>query len=332
MRGWRAILTGAVIGGTLAGCGSGLHSTSGAASPATTSGAGATNRPSGSAQRSGSAPAAGGSAGSAVVYLQSSAPVPFTGDVVKLTVQEAAGAGAPRWIRVASATVRLGDGHTASASEPCTGTSLPSPEAGLVVQHAYQQTGAVTAQVTALTTCGKQGQPDLTGAAATMRVLPSAPAASASWPRCGASQIQVTATGTGAGLGHIGVLFTLRNASSMNCRLYGYPGLLLLDARGQALPTTVVRAASGAYLFAAVVPHWVALQPGAVGSFDLQYGDNPVGAQASQPYATACPTASQVEVTLPDAFDHAVVPADMAPCGGQVLVSPVVPGSQWLEP
>jgi Protein of unknown function (DUF4232) len=155
-------------------------------------------------------------------------------------------------------------------------------------------------------------------------------AASASWPQCRSTQIGVTVTGKGAALGHVGVLFTLRNASSDHCRLYGYPRLLLLGGQGQALPTTVVPAVNGAYLFPSVTPHWVALAPGATGSFDVQYLDNPVGAQANEPYATACPTASHVQVTMPDASDHTVVPANIAPCGGQLLVSPVVRGSQWL--
>ncbi|MGH3302657.1 MAG: DUF4232 domain-containing protein, partial [Streptosporangiaceae bacterium] len=198
----------------------------------------------------------------------------------------------------------------------------------------YRQAAVASPHVTAATLCGHAGAggPGLAGASASLRVLPAAPAASASWPQCSQTQLSITATGTGAGLGHIGVLFTLRNASSESCRLHGYPGLQLLGSGGQALPTTVLPAVTGAYLFPAVVPHWVALQPGAVGSFDLQYGDNPVGAAANEPYATACPAATQVEVTLPNAADHAVVPASMAPCGGQVLVSPVVPGAQWLAP
>jgi hypothetical protein len=84
-------------------------------------------------------------------------------------------------------------------------------------------------------------------------------------------------------------------------------------------------------LFPAVAPHRVALGPGATASFDLQYGDNPVGAQANEPYAQACPATTEAEVTLPDASGHSVVPVSMAPCGGQVFVSPVVPGSQWLS-
>jgi hypothetical protein len=319
---WRAIVIGAVTSGALAlaGCGSGQLGAS-SKGPAT---------PSGSAAPS----SAGGPSSVAAVYLKSAEPVPFTGDTVTLTVQAAAGPGSPQWIRLATATVALGDGTTVTVTGHCSGTALPPPSAGLFVRHVYRQPGVVNPQVTAAMQCGHAGAaaPALAGASVSLRVLPAAAPDSVSWPQCAKSQMTINAAGTGAGLGHVGVLFTLRNTSTTRCRLYGYPGLQLLSSSGQALPTTVVRAATGAYLFPAVVPHWVSLPPGAVGSFDLQYGDNPVGAAASEPYATACPAATQVEVTLPNADDHAVVPASMAPCGGQVLVSPVVPGAQWLAP
>jgi len=262
--------------------------------------------------------------------LRSSEPVPFTGEVVELTVQALAGTAAPQQERLASATVSFGDGAAATVREQCTRASQTSLSPTLVFRHAYQQTGTVTPQVTAATVCGQSGQPVL-GTGPSLRVLPAAPVASASWPQCGQSQIGIAATGNGAGLGHVGVLFTLRNTSSASCRLDGYPGMQLLGSNGQPLPTTVVRAGTGAYLFPAVAPHRVAMPPGATASFDLQYGDSPVGAQANEPYARACPQATSAEVTLPNVSDHSVVPVSMAPCGGRVLVSPVVPGSQWLS-
>jgi Protein of unknown function (DUF4232) len=281
------------------------------------------------------APSSSGDAGpTAVISLQSSQLVPFTGDTVSLKAQ-AAGPGSPRWLRLASATIEFGDGAAATVTGSCAGSSLPPPSAGLLVRHHYKQPGVVSPRVTAATLCGRSGAVQgsgLAGGLVTLRVLPAAPAASASWPRCAPTQLSVTATSTGAGLGHVGVLFTLRNTSSASCKLAGYPGLQLLGDSGQRLPTTVVRAGSGAYLFPPVAAHRVALPPGAVGSFDLQYGDNPVGTAATEPYATACPAATDVEVTLPNAPDHAVVPASMAPCGGQVLVSPMVPGAHWLTP
>lgn len=323
---WHTIVAGAVASGAvaLAGCSSTGPGSTGSNGAARASG------PTATSAQAGPAPPASAGPGTAQAYLTSSETVPFTGDVVSLTVQASAGTAPPQWERLASATVSFGDGATASVSGPCTGTGLPAPSTGLVVRHAYQRTGLVNPELTAAAVCGQAGRPDL-GPGPTLRVLPAASAASASWPQCSQSQIVMTAAGTGAGLGHVGVLFTLRNTSSAGCRLEGYPGMQLLGSNGQALPTTVVRAVTGAYLFPAVAPHRVALGPGATASFDLQYGDNPVGAQANEPYAQACPATTEAEVTLPDASGHSVVPVSMAPCGGQVFVSPVVPGSQWLS-
>jgi hypothetical protein len=327
---WPAIMLGAVTAGAvaLAGCGGGQPAAAGqhAARPGKSAASSAPGSP-----PAVTAPAPGASSG-AGVDLQSSAQVPFTGDTVILRVQAAAGAGSPQWLRLATATVALGDGSTSTATGKCAGTSLPPPSTGLLVRHIYRHAGVVIASVTAATVCGHRAETGagLAGASLSLRVLPAASAVSASWPRCRQDQLTTTAAGEGAGLGHVGVLFTLRNSSSASCRLEGYPSLQLLDSNGHALPTTVVHAVSGAYLFPAVVPHSVALAPGAVGSFDLQYYDNPVGAAANQPYATACPAATQVEVTMPNSTGHSLVPAGMAPCEGQVLVSPVVPGAQWL--
>jgi hypothetical protein len=316
---WPAFMMGAVTAGAvaLAGCG-GQPSAAGkhAATPS-----------------SPAAPSASGATG-AVVDLQSSAQAPFTGDTVTIRIQAAAGQGSPQWLRLATATVALGDGTTATVTGTCAGSALPPPSAGLLIRHVYRHSGVVSARVTAAMVCGRGAETgaSLAGASLSLRVLPAAPAASASWPQCSKAQLAMAATGEGAALGHVGVLFTLRNTSSAGCRTDGYPDLQLLDSTGRALPTTVVRAVSGAYLFPAVVPHPVALAPGAVGSFDVQYYDSPVGAAANEPYATACPAATQVEVTLPNTAGRSVVPASMAPCEGQVVVSPIVPGAHWLAP
>jgi hypothetical protein len=329
---WPATVLGAVTAGALA-----LAGCSGGQPGAASTHAAAPSRPA-APSAPGSHPTATARAPSAssgaVVDLQSSEQVPFTGDSVMLRVQAAAAPGSPQSLRLASATVRLGDGTTATVTGTCTGTSLPPPSAGLLVRHVYRHVGVVSPTVTAAAVCGRRAETGagLAGASLSLRVLPAAPAASGSWPQCRRAQLTMTATGEGAALGHVGVLFTMRNTSSASCRLEGYPGLQLLDSKGDALPTMVVRAVGGAYLFPAVMPRSVAMAPGAVGSFDLQYYNSPVGAAANQPYATACPAAAQVAVTLPDSAGSSVVPASMAPCEGQVLVSPVVPGAQWLTP
>jgi hypothetical protein len=57
-----------------------------------------------------------------------------------------------------------------------------------------------------------------------------------------------------------------------------------------------------------------------------------VGAAAGAPDAKASPAATHIEVTVSKADQRNLVRVRMAPCGGQVLVSPVVPGVLWLAP
>jgi hypothetical protein len=342
MNTWRVIILAAAVataGGALAGCGVSGPAAAGSNSPAAArSHSPAADSPSPAAVSSrspvpvASTSVSGGPAASAdVIYLSPSAPIPFTGDVVGLTVQASATTGTPSWLRLASVTVSFGDGTAGTASQACAG-SHPAPAAkGLTVDHAYSRTGVFSTRVTSATVCGQAGQPNLAYVIQAVQVLPSAPAASASWPRCTRGEVQISDSGTGAGLGHVGVLFTLHNTSAVSCQLFGYAGLGLLGPGGQPLPTTVHRAGSGTYLFPAVVPHVVALAPGGYASFDLEYEDNPWGAQVSEPYAQACPAASQTEVTLPNAYDFSVVPADMAPCDGAVWISPVIPGRARLQ-
>jgi hypothetical protein len=92
--------------------------------------------------------------------------------------------------------------------------------------------------------------------------------------------------------------------------------MLLLDAAGAGLPTTVVR--KGNDSFTAMAPTTVTLTTGQSAYFNIGYSDVPVGAE------TTCPEATAAEVTPPNATDHLVVTATLAPCGGGTLVvSPV---------
>jgi hypothetical protein len=341
VKAWRAIILAAVTAAALAGCG-GSHPT-GAPSqatggshppaPTTSVAAAATPGPGTPAGTPADATPAGGSAAAATLYLQTSEQVPFTGDLVTVTTQASAGAGTSRWLRLASVTISFGDGTSASVTQRCSGSDQAPAAKGLALGHSYRRAGLFTAEVTSASVCGKTGSPDLNGVSAAVRVLPAAPPASASWPRCAAGGVRIADHGTGAGLGHVGVLFTVHNVSAAGCNLLGYPGLRLLGTGGKALPTTVHDAAAGTYLFPPVAPHRVALPQGGYAAFELEYGDNPSGSQASEPQQTACPAASHAEVTLPGASAGSrgsVVAAAMAPCGGDVWVSPVIPGRDWI--
>lgn len=337
MNALRAIILAAVAAAALAACGVSHPDATGTPDQAT--GGSHPPAPTASVAAAGpttaATPAAGppGRAAAAAVYLETSEEVPFTGDVVTLEAQASAGAGVPRWLRLASVTISFGDGTSASVTQRCAGGHHAPAVKGLALGHSYRRAGLFTAEVTSASICGETGSPDLSGVSAMVRVLPSAPAASASWPRCAAGEVRIAAQGTGAGLGHVGVLFTVHNISAAGCRLLGYPGLRLLGSGGKALPTTVHNAATGTYLFPPVAPHRVALPPGGYAAFELEYGDNPSGPQAGEPQQIACPAASQAEVTLPGASAGSagsVVAAPMAPCGGDVWVSPVIPGRKLV--
>jgi hypothetical protein len=118
---------------------------------------------------------------------------------------------------------------------------------------------------------------------------------------------------------------SLRNTSSATCVLGGYPGAQMLDAHGTQLPTTVVR--GGNYPFTNFAPSTVTLAPGALAYFNLGYSNVPTGAE------TTCPSATELIVTPPNAYDHLTLAATLAPCGhGTITVSPVFgPGSSATQ-
>lgn len=153
-------------------------------------------------------------------------------------------------------------------------------------------------------------------------------AAAANWQRCQPGQLQASVISLGAATGHVGAEIVIRNTSASACQLDGYPGLTMLSAQGAALPTTVHR--GGSFLFPAVAPRLVRLAAGRQASFDVEYGDNPTGSPAP-PYQQACPAAATLEIIAPG--DAAAVRASvtMAPCHGDLTVSPVVGGTSPLR-
>jgi Protein of unknown function (DUF4232) len=331
---WRAVILAVASAGALAGCGVGGATTAGTGSSARPSAdpssAAATTTAPASTPAASPSVAAASSGSSAVLYLTTSEQVPFAGDAVTITAQASAGPGTPRWLRLASVTISFGDKTSGGARQACTGNAVPAAK-GLSVGHRYLRSGVFTAKVTSAQICGRAGAPDLSFVTAAMQVLPAAPAASASWPICAGAGARIAAQSTGAGLGHVGMLFTVHNTTARGCRLSGYAGLTLLGSGGGTLPTTVGHAASGTYLFPPIAPHLVALKPGGYAAFLLEYEDNPFGPQASEPYAKACPAATGAKVTLPGASAPTVVGAAMAPCAGAVWVSPVIPGRAWIK-
>ena len=92
----------------------------------------------------------------------------------------------------------------------------------------------------------------------------------------------------------------------------------MLDAAGRNLPTHVVR--NGGFLSGQPGPTLVTLPPGDTATFQVQYGDVPVGPET-------CVQASRLLVTPPDETASKSVAASLGPVcrAGELDVSPVRP-------
>jgi len=138
---------------------------------------------------------------------------------------------------------------------------------------------------------------------------------------CPAASLTAAVAGSSGAAGTIETTVVFRNASSTTCVLGGYPGGQMLDGQGAQIATTVVR--GGSYPFTDLPQSIVTLLPGGVAYFNMGFSDVPAGGE------TSCPSASQLVVTPPNAYDHQTITVQMAPCdNGTIAVSPVFgPGS-----
>jgi hypothetical protein len=141
---------------------------------------------------------------------------------------------------------------------------------------------------------------------------------------CLPTQLQVAPGQSQGAAGTIELGITFTNTSTATCTLFGYPGMLLLDAGGNPLATNVVRGggpqfpAAGANAPATTVT----LGPNQPAAFALSYSDVPVGNE------TSCPTSSKARITPPNDTGYVVITLQIGPCGGGTIhVSPVYPGS-----
>lgn len=132
---------------------------------------------------------------------------------------------------------------------------------------------------------------------------------------CQVSQLSIAVSGSSGAAGSLYSTFSLTNSSPATCTLYGYPGMLLLSASGQALATNVVR--STQWEGTQITPTTVTLAPGQAAWFNTLTSDV---TQAT----TTCSQAAQVEVTPPTNTTHAVVTDRMRVCdNGRINVSAV---------
>ncbi len=134
--------------------------------------------------------------------------------------------------------------------------------------------------------------------------------------RCATSALTGSVAGSSGAAGTIETTVALKSTAAGPCVLGGYPGLQMLSSAGTALATAVVR--KGNYSFTSMAPTTVTVAGGQSVYFNIGYSDVPAGNE------TTCPSSASLEVTPPNATDHLVMAATLAPCsGGMVTVSPV---------
>lgn len=141
---------------------------------------------------------------------------------------------------------------------------------------------------------------------------------SAGSSRCRTSQLGVMPPNATGAAGTIDLSFRLQNTSRQRCTIYGFVGIQMFDAAGRRLPTRVVR--NGGFLSGQPGPNLVNLPPGDTATFQVLYGDVPVGSET-------CVQASRLLVTPPDETASRSVAAGFGPVcrTGELDVSPVRP-------
>jgi hypothetical protein len=135
-------------------------------------------------------------------------------------------------------------------------------------------------------------------------------------PACRDGQVSASAGNRGAAGGSYYDVIVFRNISTTTCSLFGYPGVALTDASGQAVTTDLQHGPPGN-------GRLVVLAPGASASTTISGGDSgPNGG------ATACRPTAGVRVIAPGQHRQTLVRGSGMRCYDTVTVWPVVAGTR----
>ncbi len=135
--------------------------------------------------------------------------------------------------------------------------------------------------------------------------------------RCRFSQLSVRRVNEDAAMGHVGVIYAFTNTSSSACTLYGYPGFVPLDTKGQPLKGIKVTWSESNYLHHAQ-RHQVTLASGAQASFEVVYSH--IGSDDQ-----FCSESAKVEITPPNTYHHFSLAEHLSPCR-DISITPVEAG------
>jgi hypothetical protein len=143
-------------------------------------------------------------------------------------------------------------------------------------------------------------------------------ATAATFPTCQSHQLGVVVAGAGAAMGRVLDYVWVLNRMNRPCTFVGYATVQLLDGQMRPLPTHQQQVTS-AYTFGNLQPQQVVLAgSGGRAVFLLQWTDFPVTTGQS------CSVAAYLRLTLPGTQTALVTDAQIGPCGGDVVTSPLV--------
>ncbi|MEU7892659.1 DUF4232 domain-containing protein [Nonomuraea sp. NPDC049152] len=142
----------------------------------------------------------------------------------------------------------------------------------------------------------------LTPAAASASTAAHTAASSAAPARCTTGVLKGALGREDAGAGQRHQALLLTNKSAKSCWVYGFPGLTMVDAEGDALRTRVVRKKA--------TPHKVILKPGKAATSTVSWTVVETGEE------TSCPASAKLLVYPPDERSHLEVRFVSTVCGG----------------
>jgi Protein of unknown function (DUF4232) len=139
---------------------------------------------------------------------------------------------------------------------------------------------------------------------------------------CRPAQLALAYAGTEGATGHLELTVAVRNTSRNRCELRGYPGARLIGGAGRVLPLRVVRG-HGFFPDTEPAPRRVALKPGASAHVGISFVTN-----NEYKGARVCRTATAALLSAPGSAPHwqrvsLHAAPRIAPCGNQLVVSPV---------
>jgi hypothetical protein len=136
---------------------------------------------------------------------------------------------------------------------------------------------------------------------------------------CNSTDLTPSFLGSNGAAGTIELGFALKNTGSSTCHTYGWPGVELLDANGNGLPTNATRTTTD--LLGDTPASVLTLKPGEEASFRLVATDFASG-------GGDCANATQLQIYAPDDTVTMTVPiSGGVPACGKATLSPMLPGA-----